>query len=59
MKVHHHTIQCLVWPLQKCELSGLLVQTTKLDEYKFLPLLESYFCDILESRDRSAVASGI
>lgn len=59
MRMIYRAMKMVVWPLEKYERSGFQVKTREGLEWKCVPLLVSYCCDISEGKDISAVRHGV
>lgn len=59
MRVLQEIVKVAVQLLHTCELRGLLVKTRKLIDWKCVPPLASYCCDIPEAEDMSAMCHGV
>lgn len=59
MRMIHRAMKMVVWPLKRYERSGFNVKTREGVEWRCVPLLVSYCCDIPEGKDISGVRHGV
>lgn len=56
MRVLHKALTVAVGSLQKYELRGFLIKIRELIEWKSVPLMVCYCCDIPKANDNSAIS---